>query len=100
MDYLWLGLDLQSVDIGCDGSTGDAQQQVSQFSDFPSLVERLKQANDWKATESFSCFKERKFAKSGDNHELEMYLNGRAYDCRNKCTDEYELICQSKFLLI
>ena len=56
-------MDLKWVDIGCDGSTWNAQQQVKLNTDFPALIGRLKHANDLGATETFSCFKERKFAE-------------------------------------
>ena len=87
-----MGLDLKWVDIGCDGSTGDAKHLISNYTDFPALVEMLKHANDWRATKRFSCYKERKFieANGRDNRR------GRWLSCREKCTAEYESVCRSK----
>ena len=88
-----MGLDLRSIDIGCDGSTSDAQQQVSQYTDFPALIESLKRANDWKATESFSCAKD---LSRVDDYNSEFTDYKRASDCFNKCVEQYQSICQSK----
>ena len=90
-----LGLDLRSVDIGCDGNTGDDQQKVSKYTDFPALIERLQNENDLTATETFPCYKERKFADSDDNFELQE-ADQRIASCRYQCAEEYKSVCQSK----
>ena len=98
-----MGLDLRSVDIGCDGNTGDDQEKVSKYTDFPALIERLQRENDWAATETFSCFKERKYAESiagedpSDNFEFQAVADVRAAKCRLQCAnkDKLEEKCKS-----
>ena len=96
MEYLQYGLDLKSVDIGCDGSTGDDQQKVSKYTDFPALVELLKNANDWDATETFRCWKDQKYVNSDDNLEFRMEAFGRTNQCRDRCAEETEIFCLGK----
>ena len=85
--------DLTSVDIGCDGSTGDNQQKVSKYTDFPASIELLKNANDWDATETFPCWKEQKYVNPGDNFEFQMAAFERTNSCRNRCAEQTESIC-------
>ena len=102
MDYLQLGLDLTSVDIGCDGNTGDAQHLISQFTDFPAMIELLKQQNDWKTTTTFPCFKERKFVDAIDNYKDQIEEPSRRQQfneinfekCREKCILQSESACR------
>ena len=93
MDYLQIGLDLQWVDIGCDGRTWNAQQQVSLNTDFVALIELLKHANDWRATETFQCIKDRKFVDPGDNDEVRIMALNRVYDCRETCAERHRSVC-------
>ena len=99
MDYFEIGLDLQWVDIGCDGSTWNAQQKVSLNTDFSALMELLKHANNWRATETFSCIKEKKFIDPGDNDEFRLAALYRFYNCRESCAERHRSVCISKFIL-
>ena len=99
MDYLQIGLDLKWVDIGCDGSTWNANKQVSLNTNFPALIEILKHTNDLNATKNFPCFKERKFVDPGDNDEFRIVASERVYNCRETCAERHRSVCLGKFTL-
>ena len=93
-----LGLDLKWVDIRCDGSTWNAQQQISVNTDFPALIELLKQANNLRATETYSCFKERKFVRD-TNDEFRLVAHQQAFYCRETCAENHRSDCKGEFYL-
>jgi len=94
-----LGLDLKWVDIRCDGSTWNAQQQISLNTDFPALIELLKQANNLRATETYSCFKERKFVDPGYNDEFRMGESQRFTNCYKTCGERHSFVCAGELTL-
>ena len=96
-----MGLDLKWVDIRCDGSTWNAQEQISLNTDFPALIELLKQANELRATQTYSCFKERKFVDPGENYERRAEAFRRVYKGREICGERHRSVCLklSKFIL-
>ena len=99
MDYLQSDLEIRWIDVKCDGSTWNAQQQISLNTDFPALIDILKQANDLMAAETYSCFKERKFLSSGENFGAHMDQFQRADNCRNACVRRHQYVCTGEVVL-
>ena len=95
-----IGLDLQWVDIGCDGSTWNAQKQVSVDTDFLALIELLKHSNDLRATEIFLCYMHHgKHVDTGTNHEFGEEFQRFDDACRNSCAESYRSVCTGEFVL-
>ena len=96
-----MGLDLKWISIGCDGIPWYQAQRVwSLNTDFPALIKLLKQANDLKATETYSCFKERKFVDYSEmGIESQMRQHQRADNCRETCAERHESYCKGEFFL-
>ena len=99
MEYVEKGLDLRSVDIGCDGSLVQNQQKIT--TDFPALVERLIQ-RDWdtklgnQEAITFPCIKDRTNEFLMKNYEFRTLDSPRVQYCVHDCIEENEYFCQSK----